>query len=76
MVLAAHDVGDARVEIIDGDRQVVHRGPVRAGDHRVVQVLVGKLGLAADNVADGRLAVGDAQPDRSGHLGLAAEATV
>ena len=36
VVLAAHDVRDAGVEVVDGDREVVERRAVGAGDHRVV----------------------------------------
>ena len=71
VVLAAHDVRDAGVEVVDGDGEVVEDAAVGAGDHRVVEVHVGERRVAADEVVDdGRALVGDAQPDRA--LGLAA----
>ena len=67
----------AGVEVVDGDREVVERRAVGAGDHRIVDAGVGEPGLAADHVVDDRLAVvGHAQAHRAGLLGLAAEAAI
>ena len=77
VVGAAHDVGDARVEVVDDDRQVVDRRAVGAGDHEVVLERVLERGLAADDVADdGRALVGHPQPHGALPLVLAAEAAV
>ena len=40
VVLAAHDVRDPRVEVVDRDREVVQRRAVRARDHGVVEMHV------------------------------------
>ncbi len=55
--LAADHVGHAHVVIIDGDGQIVGRGPVGAQDHQVFEVLVGEGHPAAHGVLDHRLAV-------------------
>ena len=69
--------GDLRVEVVDRDREVVEDGPVRAGDHGVVEVDVAERRVAADEVVDDGLAlVGHAQAHRALGLGLAAEAAV
>ena len=77
VVLAADDVRDLGVEVVDRDREVVEHRAVGAGDHRIVEAGVGKRGVAADHVVDDRLAlVGHVQADRAVGLGLAAEAAV
>ena len=77
VVLAAHDVRDAGVEVVDRDGEVVEDRAVRACDHRVVHVDVLEARLAADHVVDDRLAlVGHAQPHRPLGLRLAAEAAL
>ena len=77
MVLAADDVRDLRVEVVDGDREVVERAAVGARDDRVVEVDVAEDRFAADEVVDDGLAlVGDAQADGALWLRLAAEAAV
>ena len=77
MVGAADDVGDAHVEVIDHDGEVVERRAVGARDHEVVLERVLERALAADDVADdGRALVGDAQAHRALPLVLAAEAAV
>jgi len=77
VVLAAHDVRDAGVEIVDRDREVVQNRAVGAGDHGIVHVLVGEPGLASDHVVEHRLpVVGDAQPNGALCLRLAAEAAL
>ena len=64
VVLAAHDVGDAGVEVVDGHREVVDRGAIRPGDDGVVLVGIGEGDLAAHDVAHhGLSGVGDPQAD-------------
>ncbi len=63
VVLAAHDVRDPHVGVVDGDREVVERRAIGAGDHEVVEQPVLEGGLAADHVPhDGLALVGHAQP--------------
>ena len=78
MILAADDVRDPGVEVVDGDREVVEGAAVGARDHRVVQrARSANARLAADEVVDDRRAlVGDAQAHRALALVLAAEAAV
>ena len=77
VVVAADDVGDGGVEVVDGDREVVERRAVGTGDDGVVHVDVLEGRLAADEVADDRGAVvWHAQAHGAGVLGLAAEAAV
>ena len=80
VVLAADDVGDPGIEVVDGHREVVDRSTVGAGDDGVVLVGVGKRDLAADRrrAHHHRVAVvGDAQADGAVRpLGLAAEAAL
>ena len=42
MVLAAHDVGDAQVDVVDHARQQIEPAAVVAADHRVGQQLAGR----------------------------------
>ena len=77
MVLAADHVGDARVEVVDRDGEVVEHRPVRAGDHGVVQVQVLETRLAADDVVnDRRSLVGHVQAHGAVRLLLGAEAAL
>src|SRR3954451_9708352 len=77
VVLAADDVRDLGVGVVDGDREVVENRPVRAGDHGVVEVDVAERRLAADEVVDDGLAlVRHAQAHGAVALRLAAEAAV
>ncbi len=65
VVVAADHVGDPHVGVVDGDREVVEDGTVRAGDHGVVLESVLEADLAADRVGDDGLPlVRDAQADR------------
>ena len=50
VVLAADDVGDAHVGVIDDDAEVVGRGPVAAADDEVVKLAVSDLDVAADEI--------------------------
>ena len=66
VVLAADDVRDVRVEVVDGDREVVEDAAVGARDDRVVEVDVRERRVAADDVVhDGRALVGHAQAHRA-----------
>ncbi len=77
MVLAADDVRDLGVEVVDRDREVVEDAAVGAGDDGVVHVHVLEGGVAADEVVDDGLAlVGHAQAHGAVGLRLAAEAAV
>ena len=65
VVVAADHIGDAHLEVVDGDREVVQRGAVAAGDHEIVLEPVLEPHRAADQVLDHGLAlVGDPQADR------------
>ena len=65
MVVAADDVGDPHLGVVDGDREVVEDAAVAAGDDEVVVAAVGEGDRAADQVLDDRLAlVGHPQADR------------
>ena len=57
MVVAADDVGDAHVVVVDDDGEHVGRVAVRAQQHEIVEVLVGEHDLALHLVLDDRLAV-------------------
>ena len=77
VVGAAHDVGDAHVEVVHHDGEVVERRAVGAGDHEVVLERVLERRLAADDVLDDRGAlVGHPQAHGPLALVLAAEAAV
>ena len=66
VVLAADDVADRRVHVVDRDGEVVEDRAVGAGDHRIVEVDVGEGGVAADHVAhDGLAVVGHVQAHRA-----------
>ncbi len=72
MVLATHHVGDLRIEIVDGDGEVVEHRAVRPGDDGVVHVQVLEARLTADGVVDDRRAlIPHAQPHGPGVLRLA-----
>jgi hypothetical protein len=57
VVVAADDVGDAHVPVVDHDAEVVGRRAVGAGDDQVVQLGVGDLDAALDQVVPGDDAV-------------------
>ena len=77
VVLAAHHVRDAGVQVVDRDREVVEHRAVRARDHGVVEMQVLEAGLAADQVVhDRRALLGDAQAHRSARLRIAPEAAL
>ncbi len=74
VVLAAHDVRDASVEIVDRDREVVENRSIGTRDHGVVEMGVLEAGLAADRVLDDRRALdGHAQAHGARRLGLSPE---
>ena len=65
VVVAAHDLGDPHLGVVDGDREVVEDRAVAAGDDEVVVAGVGEGDRPADQVLDHGLAVvGHPQPDR------------
>ena len=57
VVVAADDMGDAHVMVVDHDGEIVGRRAVAAQDHEVVEILVGKDHAALHAVLDHRLAV-------------------
>ncbi|MET3929344.1 hypothetical protein ABIE51_001231 [Lysobacter sp. OAE881] len=57
VVVAAHDVGDAHVQVVDDHGEVVGRVTVGAEDHQVVQLAVGELDRALDLVVPAHHAV-------------------
>ncbi len=57
MIVAADDVGDAHVEIVDHDRQHVRRRSVGAEQDEVVDLLVGDRDPPLDQVVDHRVAL-------------------
>jgi hypothetical protein len=75
VVLSPDHVRDPGVQVVHRDGEVVQDRPVSPGDYRVIHVGVGKPGLAPNDVVHHGLAlVRDAEPDRTGGFGLAAEA--
>ena len=77
VVLAAHDVRDLRVEVVDRDGEVVEDAAVGARDDGVVEMHVGERRVPADEVVhDGLALVGHAQADRAALLRLAPEAAL
>ncbi len=56
MVVAAHDVGDAHVVIVDDDGEHVGRRAVGAQKHHVVELRVLEMDIALHDVAHDRLA--------------------
>ena len=70
VVVAADDVGDAHVVVVDHDRQHVGRVSVGTQEHEVVEVLVGERHLALHPVVDDGLAfLLGAQADDRGDAG-------
>ena len=70
MIVAADDVGDAHVVIVDHDGEHVGRVAVGAQQHEIVELLVGEDDLALHLVVDDRLALlPGAQPDDRGDAG-------
>ena len=57
VVVAADDVGDAHVHVVDDDAEVVGRHAVAAGDDEVVQLVAGEDDPALDEVVEHHLAV-------------------
>ena len=57
MVVAANDMGDAHVVIVDDDGEHIGRVAVRAQKDEIVELLVGEGDLALHLVVDDRLAV-------------------
>ena len=70
MVVAADDVADAHVPVVDDDAEVVGRRAVRAGDDEVVQLGVAEFDAALDLVVPADDAVGRAaEADHRLHAG-------
>ena len=70
MVVAADDIGDAHVVVVDDDGEHVSRTAVGAQQHEVVEVLVGEGDAALHLVVDHRLALlRRAQADHRLHAG-------
>ena len=57
MVVAANDVGDRHVDVVDDDAKIVGRRAVGAGDDQIVELAVVEDDIAFDQVFDygGRL---------------------
>src|SRR5680860_1657595 len=77
MVVAANDMGDAHVMIVDHHCKIVGRRPVAAQDHEIVEILVGEYDAALYAVLDHRLSVArrleaDRRRDPRGRLGWVA----
>jgi deoxyribonuclease IV len=74
VILAAHDVGDLGVEVVDEIRERVQHRPVGPRDHEVVHARVREPDLAADDVVEDRLAlIGHVQAHGALALGNAPE---
>ena len=70
MVVAADDVGDAHVVIVDHHREHVGRRAVGAEQHEIVELAVLDGDPALDLVLDRRLALARRlQPDHEGRVG-------
>ena len=67
VVVAADDVGDAHVVVVDHDRQHVGRRSVGAQQHEIVEVLVLEDHAALDLILDDGLAV-ERRPQADGGL--------
>ena len=57
MIVAADDVGDAHVMVVDHHRQHVGRRAVRAEQDEIVDLGIGDGDAALDQVVDRRLAL-------------------
>ena len=57
VIVAADDMGDAHVVVVDHDRQIIGRRAVAAQDDEIVEVLVGEDDAALHPVLDHRLAL-------------------
>ena len=68
VVIAANDVGDAHVVVIDDDCQIVGRRSVGAQQHQIVQILVVEGHGALDQILDDGVAIGGAT--EANHEGL------
>ena len=56
MIVAANDVGDLHVDVVDDDTKVIGRGAVGAGDDQIVQLAVVEHDVAFDHILDDRRA--------------------
>ena len=77
MVVAADDMGDAHVVIVDDDREHVGRRAVRAEQDQVVELAVAHRDPALDAIVDHRLALARRlEPDDEGRVGAASRRRV
>jgi hypothetical protein len=77
VILATDHVGDALVQVVDRDCEVVEHGAVGAGDHRIVHVRVREADLAAHQIVEAGMAViRHPEPNRATLLRLSAKATL
>ena len=64
VILAADDVADLHVRVIDANREVVERRAVRSDDDQIAAQRLGvDLDVAADDVVERDDAFTDAEPD-------------
>ena len=63
MILAAHDVRDAEIAVVDGGREVERRPPVRAHEHEVADLARFEAHGAARRVLDDDPVGGHAEAD-------------
>jgi hypothetical protein len=57
MIVAADDVGDGHVMVVDHHRQIISRRAVASEDHEIVEFLVGEHDAALHAILDHRLAL-------------------
>ena len=57
VVVAADDMGDAHVHVVDHHAEVVGRRAVGTGDHQIIQLGVADGDIALDQIVDHRVAV-------------------
>ena len=65
VIVATNDVRDLHTDVVDDDREVVGRLPVRSQDDEILDVGVVERNRAAHEIVEGRLAFRHAEPDRA-----------
>ena len=69
MIVAADDVGDAHIMIVDHHRQHVGRGAVRPQQHEIVELGIGDRDPALDEILDHGLALAwGLEANHEGHV--------
>src|SRR4030095_7547330 len=69
MVVAANDVSNLHVDIVDDDAKIIRRRAVRASDDEIVQFAIVENAIALDQVADYGRALGwRAEPNDIGFV--------